>query len=182
MSPRFQPRRLPNVIVLHLYSYSVRHLLILLWRGADIRESDTCEPFFGAPVRRSDLKCDPYIATSDSIGICFEVEGFCAFALGSFGKKASAFLIAIFFACTRNKRESFRVVLRKIAISRKRTRNSLMSNVARNRPQPQERSVTLASPTSMPTAVQQSLTAAARLLQWFSYACTSSWKDTVKST
>jgi hypothetical protein len=57
-----------------------------------------------------------------------------------------------------------------------------MSNVARNRPQPQERSVALASPTSMPTVVQQSLTAAARLPKWFGYASARSWMDRVKTS
>ena len=56
-----------------------------------------------------------------------------------------------------------------------------MSNVVRNRLQPRERSVAPASPTSMPTAVQQSLTAAARLPKWFGYASASSWMDRVKT-
>jgi hypothetical protein len=57
-----------------------------------------------------------------------------------------------------------------------------MSNVARNRPQPQEGSVALTSPTSMLTAVQRSFTAAARLPKWFGYASASSWMNRVKTS
>lgn len=57
-----------------------------------------------------------------------------------------------------------------------------MINVARNRPQREERGEALSSPASMPTAVQQSLTAAARLPKWFGYSSAKSWMGRVKTS